>query len=195
MTGDIKDVVEGAEPEFSRPIEADGLKHGTTEKRVKATAAECEALQARFGIDALSHLSGTLTLARKGSGERLKVRVAGTFKATVTQTCVVTLDPFEVQIEAEIETVFENDEEATDENWDLSLEDDDPPEPIVNGIIDLGELIAQSLSLEISQHPRKPGVESPLKTLVSANRKDESDESEKENPFAVLQNLKFDPKQ
>ncbi len=181
--------------EFPRPIEADALKHGVTEKRLEATAEERKALQKRFAIDALSHLSGTLTLSRKGSGERLQVAVNGKFKASLTQTCVVTLEPFDVEIEADIESLFKNSDGEQDENWDLTLEDEDPPETIVDGIIDLGELVAQSLSLEISLHPRKPGAESPLDTLKTANRIDGVDDSGRENPFAVLQKLKFDPKQ
>ncbi len=35
----------------------------------------------------------------------------------------------------------------------------DPPEPIVNGFIDLGQLAAEFLVLGLDPYPRKPGAE------------------------------------
>ena len=180
-------------PEFSRPIETESLSHGTTEKKLEASREECEALKERFSIDKLKQLSAILQLARTGSGKRLKVTVSGHLNATLSQTCVVTLEPFETEISTEFQTLFDVGATETDENWDLDLQDDDPPEPIVDGLIDLGELIAQSLSLEINQHPRKPGLDNNSTDIDQANHSTESNENQNQNPFAVLKNMKFDP--
>ena len=42
---------------------------------------------------------------------------------------------------------------------EISLDiDHDPPEPIEAGAIDIGELVAQYLSLALDPHPRAPGA-------------------------------------
>lgn len=183
-------------PEFSRPIEAESLLHGLSTQTLKATTAECDALKERLGIDALHHLSATLNFKRNSSGQRMKVRVDGHFKAEISQTCVVTLEPFTSKIEGTIETLYDASAAQQDDNQDLDvdLQDSDPPEPLIDGIIDLGELVAQSLSLEIDSHPRKPGAEADLTLVEQLNRGHMEDDVKSTHPFAALQNLKIEPK-
>ena len=61
----------------------------------------------------------------------------------------------------------------------------DPPEPIVNGIIDLGRLATDALFLGIDPYPRKPDAvfEPPV----------EADDPE-DHPFAALKALQIDAK-
>ncbi len=183
-------------PEFSRPIDAESLLHGQSTQTLKATADECDGLRTRFGIDALHHLSATLNLKRNGSGKRLKVRIDGQLKAEIVQTCVVTLEPFTSQVDIEFDTVFDASASEEDENLelDVDLQDDDPPEPLVGGTIDLGELVAQSLSLEIDPHPRKPGAKPDLTTVEKLNQGNQAGDGDSTHPFAALQKLKIEPK-
>lgn len=183
------------EPEFSRPIETDQLKHGTSEKKLRANSDECDALKMRFSIDDLKQFSAQVQLQRSGSGKRLKVNVSGHLEALLTQTCVVTLEPFVSQVKTEFNILFENNVVERDDHWDLDLKDEDPPEPIIDGVIDLGELVAQCLSLEIEQHPKKPGIESDLAAVKQTNRSAQDEDPATKNPFEVLKNLKFDPKE
>ena len=98
------------------------------------------------------------------SGGRLQV--TGHVRARVGQTCVVTLDPIESEIDEDIDLTFAPEAEAR-RLADLieEGEDDkeppevaDPPEAIVNGIIDLGRIATDALFLAIDPYPRKPGV-------------------------------------
>ncbi len=57
----------------------------------------------------------------------------------------------------------------------------DPPEPIVNGFIDLGQLAAEFLVLGLDPYPRKPGAEFIPPELVV---------DPEEHPFAALKALK-----
>ena len=69
----------------------------------------------------------------------------------------------------------EDDEEGTD--IDVSL---DGFEPLVDGAIDLGEVVAQTLAISVNPWPRS--VDAPHSFAVG--------ESEKEHPFAGLAALK-----
>ena len=187
-------VISVAVTEFSRPVEADSFQHGTSEKTFKAIKDECEDLKKRFGIEALRHLSAKLEINRRGSGGRMKITVNGRLDAAITQNCVITLDPFDTAIKSEFQTTFDARDFEELGDIDVDLQVDDQPEPIIDGIIDLGELISQSLALEIDLHPRKPGAESVLNTQNKSNNSDKSDDICAEHPFAALQKLKIEPK-
>jgi hypothetical protein len=59
----------------------------------------------------------------------------------------------------------------------------EPPEPLENGIVDLGAVATEFLILGIDPYPRKPGAEfTPAKTR-----------QEGEHPFAALAALKKKP--
>jgi hypothetical protein len=112
-------------------------------------------------------------------------------RARVGQTCVVTLDPIENDIDEPIDLIFAPPEQIpelsdlVDDAAESEEEIPDPPEPIVNGIIDLGRLATDALFLAIDPYPRKPGA-------VFEPRV-EADDPE-DHPFAGLKALKPDVK-
>lgn len=180
-------------PEFSHPVQVLDLDMNVENRfKIKAEPDECAALAQRLDIVAIETLSAQLTLFPKKGGR--VVIVYGELNATVTQTCVVSLEPFITEIPAAIDLVFA--EEAAEQGRepkgvDVDEGDQDLPEPIEDGQIDLGELAAQQLSLELDPFPRAPGVD------FSAEYKDKQPKStpsgeadERENPFAVLASLK-----
>ncbi len=77
----------------------------------------------------------------------------GGVRARVGQTCVVTLDPIENEIDEPIDLIFAPPEQIpemaalVDEAAESDVEIPDPPEPIVNGVIDLGRLATDALFL------------------------------------------------
>jgi len=107
----------------------------------------------------LDSLTAKLTLKRIRSNQLLQVK--GSYQAKLTQACVVTLEPVEAIINQPLEALFSlesspilaHDAEASDEG------DLDAPEPLMDGKIDLGELVVQHLSLALDPFPRKPGAE------------------------------------
>ncbi|MGH6677866.1 MAG: YceD family protein [Bradyrhizobium sp.] len=118
---------------------------------------------------------------------RGRVHVAGRLTARIGQTCVVTLDPIENEIDEQIEVMFAPGEQSPP--GDLVADEDagegelpEPPEPIVGGVIDLGRLAADVLFLAIDPYPHKPGaVFEPQ--VAPANPED--------HPFASLKVLKL----
>ena len=118
---------------------------------------------------ALCHLAGDFSVAKRG---RFALRVTGEVAASVTQTCVVSLEPFETQLRESVDSSFAPEPDAREADRKLAAaakiagaeglvlsETPDPPDPIVNGLFDLGALVAEFLALGLDPYPRKPGVE------------------------------------
>ena len=171
-------------PEFSRLIAVEGITPDKTRhETIAATEEECAALAERLGLRELASLSAELDIRRVAGGDT--IRLAGTLKADLVQGCVVSLQDVPARIEASFETFF-SENAPSDDEIEFSFEEDEAiAEQIINGMIDLGEVVAQYLSLEIDPYPRAPGVS-------LAAQMAESGLEVKANPFQVLEKLKDD---
>lgn len=173
-------------PPLSRPVLVASLPDEGLEVTVKTTAAERAALAAADGLVELVALDGRFTLTPERSGQG--VTVLGEVHASVVQTCTVSLDPFPSELREKVDVLFVSESRAAEwaktQKGDDEGEDDDPPDVIVDGRIDLGTLTAEFLALGLDPYPRKPGV-----TFESHDPADAADPS----PFAALARLKLDP--
>ena len=142
------------EPEFSRPFAADRLGQAAVTETLLAGPAECTALAKRLRVVEVTQFSTVVTLERTLGG---LIHVSGRLEADVVQTCVVTLADFPSHVEDSFALDFGN---APAEFGDeIEVDPDyDPPEPIEDGVIDLGELATQYLALALDPHPRAPGA-------------------------------------
>ncbi|SEH25840.1 YceD family protein [Magnetospirillum fulvum] len=143
-------------PEFSRPIRIDQLPSKLSRHRLEADPAELAALAIRFGLEALESLTAEIEInppTRRGL-----VRLQGRIHARVVQTCVVTLVPLAAVVEAPFSLTFGPAPEDEDEEIDLIWDGEDPPDPIEDGRIDLGEVVAEHLALSLDPFPRAPGA-------------------------------------
>lgn len=173
-------------PEFSRPLAIEGLTPDKARiEKVVASEAECDALAKRFDLQSLSGLTGKLSILRVSEGNI--IRVEGDIEAEVVQTCVVSLQGVPAQIRAHFDTYFTEDgKEGFDLDPDLNIElSEDPADDVVvsNGMLDLGELVAQYMSLELDPYPRAPGVSLAAQLTEAGGDK-------KNRPFSVLKGLK-----
>jgi hypothetical protein len=146
---------------FSRVIRVDALPKDGQTITIEATPSEREALAAFYKLPSIESLTGTLSLSRSASGD---VRATGAVHAELTQTCVVTLEPFPAAVDEEIDVRFApaKDGDASHEHGEepetYSIADEDAPDPIVDGKIDIGALAAEFFALGLDPYPRKPGV-------------------------------------
>jgi uncharacterized protein len=155
-------------------------------REIEAGPGERDAMATLGGLQKIASARATLDLTPVGEG---RVRVLGRVKASVTQTCVVTLDPVENEVDEPIDLIFapaSQIRELADYVDDGSeTETADPPEPIVKGIIDIGRLATDALFLGLDPYPRKPdAVFEPVLTA----------EDPEEHPFAALKALKVEAK-
>lgn len=124
---------------------------------IEASETERRAIATIAGLRELSRLAGSFDLAPAPGGQ---VHVSGRVQGTVGQTCVVTLEPLTSEVDEGIDVMFSPEAERVSTRSE-SEEDtlvEDPPEPIVNGEIDLGALAAEFLILGLDPYPRKPGA-------------------------------------
>lgn len=137
-------------PEFSRPLEVSRLPQAGSHEKLEATADERVKLAKRLGLPALHGLKAELQVRQwRGGG----VKVTGELHADAEQVSVISLESFRQPLVYPIERYFLP---APPEQSDS---EDDAIDPIVDGQIDLGELVAETLALELDPYPRKPGEE------------------------------------
>lgn len=137
------------------------------------------------GALSVSKLSAIFDLSRRGAG----VQVDGLVSGRVGQTCVVSLEAMESDIEEEVDLRLVPAAAGTDAVAPEAAHvfgadgDEEPPEPIVGGKIDLGAIAIEFLMLGMDPYPRKPGAAfAPPKV-----------EDEGAHPFAALAALKKGP--
>lgn len=132
-------------------------------RKLEASAAERQAIAEFGGLREVLSAQADLDVVPKSGG---RVQVTGYIRARIGQTCVVTLDPIEHEIEEEVDLMFAPEAEVRkladliEEGQDDAEPPEviDPPEPIVNGIIDLGRIATDALFLAVDPYPRKEGA-------------------------------------
>ncbi len=160
------------------PVALDDIPDTGLHVEIDADAETRAALTTLAGVRELPQFSATFDLVRTGEG----VHVSGRVQARVGQTCVVTLDPIENIIDEPVDVQFVPGAEPSQAGHivELADEDEEPPEPLVGGEIDLGALATEFLLLGIDPYPRKPGAEFAPPQAAEAG----------DHPFAGLEALK-----
>jgi uncharacterized metal-binding protein YceD (DUF177 family) len=165
-------------PEFSRlvPLPRPGA---AVVYPIAANAAERAALAGRFDLVALDGLTAEVRLSQDAAGTRLTARLT----ADVMLLCSITLEPFPSRIEDSFTLIYRQDA-PEDELLDALAED---YEILEGSEIDIGEAVAQQLSLSLDPFPRAPGAEIPA---FAADPPDETAVDETPpSPFAALARL------
>ena len=169
---------------FSRLARVDALRPEGQTVTVEASPAEREALASFLALPAIAVLTATLTLEPQGRGG---ARVTGSVHGECTQTCVVSLEPISATVDEAVDVRFAppaaTDSRSTGprETQTVSLEDEDEPDPVIDGKIDLGALAAEFFALGLDPYPRKPGavfeqgmagepIDSPFAALAPRNK-------------------------
>lgn len=153
---------------------------------LRASAADEAELRRRFklvGLEAVQ-ANGTIYPLQGGAG----LLVEGRVHAQVTQNCVVTLEPvvqtvderFSLEFGATLDVL----DEATGEM--IILPEQEQPDPMPEGGLNVGELVAEQLALAIDPYPRKADAD--LQAVLRQLGIDP--DAGKTNPFAALAALK-----
>jgi len=150
---------------------------------VSASEAECDVLTEACGLVAVHDFEADFQVRKL---DQTRFKITGNLRACVTQTCVVSLEPFETLVRADVDVDFAPLSQLASSKMTLGgasaaafLGGEDPPDPIIDGKIDLGALALEFLILNLDIHPRKPGA--------SFEGMDVGGEpADKNSPFAVL---------
>ncbi len=179
-------------PEFSRRVEIDKIGKDRLTEDIAAEPEELAALAERMNLPAIRELKAHLELAPWKKG---RIRVRGHFTAVIDQECVRTLDVFTSEVGESVDRIYIKPEFVTAGEMKESAEFDadapDAPDVIVDDVIDIGELVAESLALALDPWPKKPGT-----TYVDYHsgeeREDEGRNDGSRSPFAALERLRKD---
>jgi len=185
----VKATASHARPAFSRPLAVVDIPRRGLEVAVEADEEERARIAAEFELPALSFLKGAYRVLPTAAG----VRVTGEVTAHLSRACVVSLEPFETDLHEKVELAFATLGEHASRGElkpagrlsqggeiTISPDEEDPPELIIDGKVDLGAVTLEFLALGLDPYPRKPGVE------LSERREDEETSP---SPFAMLAKL------
>jgi uncharacterized metal-binding protein YceD (DUF177 family) len=157
--------------EFSRPLIVLRVPRKGSHEVFAADPAECKALAKRFGIPSISSIKAHLiAMPHRGGG----LKVTGKIEAEIEQVSVISLETFSTKPKFEVERYF------LPPKILVNAEEDDA-DPIENGEVDLGELVAETIGLELEPYPRKPGEAYDNPVLDSGE-----DDEKPPSPFAKM---------
>jgi uncharacterized metal-binding protein YceD (DUF177 family) len=146
---------------LSRLVRVDALPREGQAVTVEATPAEREELASFYQLPAIAALTATLRLHPWGQGG---AHVTGAVHAELTQVCVVSLEPFPATVDEDVDLRFAPQTTANsrsapiEETQTSSLAEDDEPDPVVDGKVDVGAITAELFALGLDPYPRKPGA-------------------------------------
>ncbi len=179
-----QNAVAPAKGPLSRRLVAAKLPKTGTTVQLSADGPALAALADHLSASRMESFSAEVTLRPAAMGRYV---AEGEVSARLWRTCVVTLEDFPADVSVPIEAVFADEERlpaATRAEVERTLDDEDPPEPLDDGAVDVGALAVEFLSLALEPFPRKPGAELPMSEEPPA----------RENPFAALAALAPGPR-
>ena len=180
--------------EIERVVDLDRMGASGAALEIIASDSERTALARRFGFLGLPALSARVSVERRPGSQ---VVVEGRLRGRVVQACILTLDPVTQELDEAFRIVFKQGlaEEHDPESGEALLSaKTDAPEPLQGNMLDVGEIVAEQLSLAADPYPRRPGVrlEDVLPKPRQAGRPGRNEQ--RRHPFAGLAALRDKPR-
>ena len=170
---------------------------------------ELDKLAKFLDVKEIASAKANFHLTRANGGNIVKVE--GKVQAEILQECVVTLQELKNTINEDFDAYYTDYSQAVPfsaakkslfSKYGMSdvpvLDEEEDPEPMKNGVIDLGEIMLQFLSLGIDPYPHAPNADEYLKKhgIQSADTVQEENSKKadkgRKNPFEALRALKKD---
>jgi hypothetical protein len=177
---------------LSFPVNVKRLPQKGLNIKIEADGRERDALRDFHGLEEVKSFKADLQIVPwKKDG----IRVRGRVGADIVQSCVVTLEPVDAEIDAEIDSLFVPQDSRLarlplDDNGELVISADGPdiPETFSGDILDAGAIAEEFFELAIDPYPRKVETASaaPVDMTVGTGETDEKPV----NPFASLKDWK-----
>ncbi|WP_374304992.1 DUF177 domain-containing protein [Ferrovibrio sp.] len=176
--------------EFSHVVEVDRIGPEGLTLALTADEQARTALARRFRIPAVLSLVAKVRLMPDPAIDR-QYLLKGEIEAEVEQTCVVSLEPVRQRVSEGFVRHFapadmiapKADLDEDEAEW-LDPDAEDPVDPIEDGLIDAGAVVAEELALALDPYPRKAGAGFP------EGYSPDAEEGAKVSPFAALAKLK-----
>lgn len=167
---------------FSYPIKVEDLKQSDYKYVLDADKEELEDIAEVLQVEKVHEFKASVFLKLNNRTNTLKVW--GRVNAKIELKSVITLDNFIKSYDVPFELTF--DTKATFEDikgLEYGIEDD-VPDIIENGCIDLADIAIEQIALNLDDYPRAEGE------VFDSSLYCTDDCPQKENPFAALAKLK-----
>jgi hypothetical protein len=189
-----QDSEKNTKSEIERIVDLDRMGPGGAALEIAPSDGERAALAKRFGFLGLPAFSARVTVDRRPG---CQVVVEGRLRGRIVQACVLTLDPVTQDLDDAFRIVFKQDmaDDLDPESGEAMLNSQaDAPEPLVGNVLDVGEIVAEQLSLVADPYPRRPGakLEDVLPRPRHGGRKGQPEH--RRHPFAGLAALRDKPR-
>ena len=154
--------------------------------------AERDTLKRRLDLLSLERLAAALHFAPASDSEGA-IRVSGTIRARLAQSCVATLEPVPRTLSEPVSVLYAPLPEDSAESEVEVLAEADEAEPLPEDGIDVSELVAEHLALLLDPYPRHPDAPDGPLTYSAGEEESANGESSgkaETGPFAALGQLK-----
>jgi uncharacterized metal-binding protein YceD (DUF177 family) len=167
-------------PEFSRPVRIDMLGAGPRRVEIEANTDERAALATRFALVSIDRLAAEAEVSRSGE----TVTASGRLDAAVVQSCVASGEPVPAALTEDFRIEFRPHPHPAGPEEEVELGEAELDVVFYDGAaIDLGEAVAETLSLALDLFPRSAAAEAALR---EAGVKSEQEARAESSPFAAL---------
>lgn len=193
----MSEVLENA-PEWNVFYRVDKLSSQTDSLTIEAFEEDLDAIAEWLGLDKINVLKAKVKIKRPNNNHL--IYVSGSLYADIVQQCVRSLEPVEAKVNEAFDAYFSETDKAISFEKGKSdllvrhghdevpmLDEKDDPEPVVDGVINLGELVMQFFALAIPPYPKaEEGVDDTKFTFDDEVEPSKDELSEKYSPFAEL---------
>lgn len=180
--------------EFCRHFNLELVKKSGSHITLEATQSECGLLAKRYSIPKVNTLIANCRVKKNSPKENGDYILEVSMEAVVVQNCILTLEELTENIFEEFSIIFKNDSDRgmkDDENQEVEFElEDDDIVYIEDKMVDIGEYIAEYLSLAINPYPKKAHASASELAYKVIDEDEVEAEPTQENPFTVLKDLK-----
>lgn len=167
---------------FSFPLVVDELSPSEKKYTLKATADDFAYLAEILKVPSVKSFEAVIFTRHRKKEHSLDVW--GKVNAELELQSVVSLEYFTKKYNAEFESLYDTKATLKDlKELDFDFEDD-IPEVIIDGKIDLVDVAIEQIALLMEDNPRKPGEKFNYKCEFS------EEDTQSLNPFSVLSKLK-----
>lgn len=176
-------------PELTYPVFWSDVPQNGVSKKITATTQECRKLAELLDVVSLSQVEADFKITRwRGSG----LKVAADIRAEVVQNCVVSLEKISTSLNEQTEWFFKPEtrlEKNNEPETVLQIDPSgvDPADPLIEGRINLGDLLAEHLCLMIDPFIRSPLVE--FDAICENLRESPASGTSNISPFAILKQI------
>ncbi len=167
---------------FSYTLKIEDLNQNKHKYHIEAKGADLEILKQILKVEDVKSFEADIELKLDHKAHRLDIE--GTVKAKLLLKSVISLEDFEKEYIAPFKYFYDTQMTYKDiKELDAGIEDE-IPEIIENGQIDLAQICIEQLSLVMEDYPRKKGE------IFTFKSEFDEETTELAHPFAILKKLK-----